>query len=109
MPATMPMIAAPAGETYPAAGVIVANPATEPVSNPRNFGFAPENHSTRNHDIPANDAARSVLRNALADTPSTRNSLPALKPYQPNHSSPVPSATSGMLCGPLSTTRRRPT
>ena len=42
----------------------------------------------------------SVLRNAGAVTASTRNSLPALKPYQPNHSRPVPSATSGMLCGP---------
>ena len=35
-------------------------------------------------------------------TASTRISLPALKPYQPNQSRPVPSATSGMLCGPRS-------
>ena len=27
------------GETYPDAGVIVASPATDPVSSPRNFGF----------------------------------------------------------------------
>jgi len=33
---------------------------------------------------------------------STLNSLPALKPYQPNHKRPVPSATSGMECGPRS-------
>ena len=50
--------------------------------------------------IAAKEAARSVLRKATAVTESTRNSLPALKPYQPNQSRPVPSATSGMLCGP---------
>ena len=42
-------------------------------------------------------------------TASTFDSLPALKPYQPNHSRPVPKATRGMLCGPRSTTLRRPT
>lgn len=58
----------------------------------------------------ANEAARSVFRNAMAVTESTRNSLSALKPYQPNQSNPVPSATSGMLCGVLlSGLRRRPT
>ncbi len=36
------------------------------------------------------------------------SSLPALKPYQPNHSSPVPSAIKGMLCG-VSTYFRLPT
>src|SRR5580765_169656 len=103
------MIAALVGETKPAAGVIVASPATDPVRSPRNFGLAPDIHSTRNHAKPANEAAMSVLRNAVAVTASTRNSLPALKPYQPNHNSPVPSATSGMLCGTLPCTLRRPT
>ena len=44
----------------------------------------------------------SVLRKATAVTESTFDSLPALKPYQPNQSRPVPRATSGMLCGPRS-------
>ena len=57
----------------------------------------------------ANDAAMSVLRNAEAVTGSTRSSEPALKPYQPNHSRPVPSAISGTLCGLFSITWRRPT
>ena len=57
----------------------------------------------------AKEAARSVFRKATAVTESTRNSLPALKPYQPNHRSPVPRATSGILCGPGSATRRLPT
>ena len=61
------------------------------------------------HAIAANDAERSVFRNATAVTESTRNSLPALKPYQPNQSRPVPRATSGMLWGPRSATLRLPT
>src|SRR5580765_5877942 len=103
------MITALVGDTKPAAGVIVASPATEPVSRPRDFGLRDVVHSTKNHHMPANAAARSVLRNAVAVVESTLNSLPALKPYQPNHSRPVPSATSGMLCGSGSETRSRPT
>src|SRR5436305_13601777 len=37
--------------------------------------------------------------NARAVVPSTPSSEPALKPNQPNHSSPAPSSTSGRLCG----------
>src|SRR6266436_59357 len=94
MPDTMPMITALVGETKPAAGVMVASPATEPVRSPRNLGLRLVSHSTKNQAAPANEAARSVLRNAVAVVESTRNSLPALNPYQPNHSSPVPSARS---------------
>ncbi len=109
MPAIIPIRHAVEGDTYPAAGVIVASPATAPVKSPRNLGFFPVNQSTASHATAANDAARSVLRNATAVTESTRNSLPALNPYHPNHKSPVPSATSGMLCSPLSSTFRLPT
>jgi hypothetical protein len=59
------------------------------------------NHSTTSHATAPKDAAMSVFRNATAVIESTRNSLPALKPYHPNQSRPVPSATSGMLCGPF--------
>ena len=103
------MMTAVVGETYPAAGVTVASPATAPVSNPRNLGFFSLNHATSNQATAANEAARSVLRNAVAVTESTRISLPALNPYHPNHSKPVPSATSGMLCGPRSAVCRFPT
>src|SRR6266446_5263382 len=92
------------GETKPAAGVMVARPATAPVRRPRNLGFLCVNQSMASHEIAANEAARSVLRNATAVTESTRNSLPALNPYQPNQSRPVPSATSGIECGPASAT-----
>src|ERR1039458_2218148 len=103
------MITAVVGETYPAAGVTVANPATAPVSKPRNFGFFSLNQATSIQATAAKEAATSVFRNAVAVTESTRISLPALKPYQPNHSNPVPKATSGMLCGPRSAVRRFPT
>ena len=59
--------------------------------------------------IAANDAATSVLRNASDVTVSTLSSLPALNPYHPNQSRPVPSATRGILCSPASVTRRFPT
>src|ERR1017187_2994594 len=98
----IPMITAVVGETYPAAGVIVASPATAPVSSPRNLGFFSFIHATTSHATAAHDGATSVFRNAVAVTESTRTSLPALNPYHPNHNSPVPRATSGMLCGPLS-------
>src|SRR2546421_9313288 len=105
----MPIRQAVAGETYPAAGVIVANPATAPVNKPKNFGFLVVIQSMQNHAIAAKLAARSVLRKATAVTESTRNSLPALKPYQPNQRRPVPKATRGIECGPASATLRRPT
>src|SRR5258706_12588388 len=97
------------GETYPAAGVMVARPATAPVRSPRNFGFLEINHSTAIQVTAANDAAMSVFRNALAVTASTRNSLPALNPYQPNQRGPVPRATRGMRWDPRSWTLRFPT
>src|SRR5205807_7979381 len=95
--------------TEPQAGVILARPATAPVSKPRNFGLFVVIQSMQSHAIAAKLAARSVFRNATAVTESTRNSLPALKPYHPNQSMPVPSATSGIECGPRSATLRRPT
>ena len=95
--------------TYPAAGVMAARPAIEPVRSPTNFGFFSNIHASTSHVIAANDAATSVLRNAFDVTGSTFNSLPALKPYQPNQRRPVPRATSGILWSPASGLRRLPT
>ena len=74
-----------------------------------NFGWRPRAHSTSSHVMAAKDAATSVFRNADAVTASTRSSEPALNPYHPNQSNPVPSAINGTLCGLLSITWRRPT
>src|SRR3954451_14717181 len=94
--------------TNPAADVIVANPATAPVSSPTKCGLRACRHSTNNQVVAANDAARSVFRNAVAVMSSTFSSLPALNPYHPNQSRPVPSAMNGILCG-ASTNLRFPT
>jgi len=61
------------------------------------LGFFSNIHAMTNQVIAAKDAAVSVLRKANAVTWSTLSSLPALNPYQPNQSRPVPRATRGML------------
>src|SRR5437899_10478690 len=86
-----------AGDTKPAAGVIVARPATAPVSKPRNFGFFETRQSTSNNAMAANEAAMSVLMNANAVVELTRKSEPALKPYKPKQRYSVHNTTSGML------------
>src|SRR5436190_2233347 len=103
------MMTADPGDTNPAAGVIVARPATAPVRSPTNLGFFSARHETKSQVTAAKDPAMSVLRNALAVIESTRNSDPALNPYHPNHKSPVPNATSGTLWARRSSTLRLPT
>ena len=88
---------------------MVASPATAPVNNPRNLGFFEFIQSINNQVIAAKEAAISVFKNEMAVTESTLNSLPALNPYHPNQSYPVPNATKGILCGPLSTDFLLPT
>src|SRR3984893_17265262 len=104
----MPMTTEAQIGTYPAAGVIVARPATAPVSRPTKCGFFAYHHSTNSHVVAAKDAAMSVFKKAVAVMSSTLTSLPALNPYQPNQSRPVPSAMNGMLCAE-STNLRLPT
>jgi hypothetical protein len=48
---------------------------------------------------PAMAAARVVVMKAPEATPSAATALPALKPYQPTHSMPVPIMVSTRLCG----------
>src|SRR5262245_39308225 len=96
-PASAPMQAAAHGRTYPAAGVTVASPATAPVSAPVIDGLFSRIHPTTSQVIMATDPAMSVLTKAVADTPLAASALPALKPNQPNHNRPVPSATKAML------------
>ena len=47
----------------------------------------------------ATAVAKVVVRNACEETPSAATALPALKPYQPTHSMPVPTIVSVRLCG----------
>ncbi len=87
------------GATKPAAGVMTTRPATRPVAAPTNVGLPTRKRSTASHDSSAAALAATVFSIARAATPSAANSLPALKPNQPNHSSVAPSTTKGTLWG----------
>src|SRR5215470_1833068 len=84
------MITAPLGATYPQAGVITTRPATAPEQNP---SMAHVNEATA--------VASVVVMNAFAAIPSAARALPALKPYHPTQSKPVPTMQSTMLCGAM--------
>src|SRR4051812_33877562 len=88
--ASTPMMTAPVGDTKPAPGVMTTSPATAPEQNPRTVGLPRVNHSMAGHTAEATAAASVVAVNALAAIPSAATALPALKPYQPTHSMPVP-------------------
>src|ERR1017187_9540309 len=93
------MTTAAGRDTNPAAGVIVASPATAPVRRPTNFGFLCMLHSITSQVMAAKEAATSVFKKAKPVTAFTSKALPALNPYQPNHNNPVPMAISGILFG----------
>src|SRR5215468_7704397 len=98
-PATRPRPTAPSGETYAHDGVIATRPATAPDDAPTMVGLPLRIHSTMIQPSNAAAVASCVLTNAIAVMRSAVSSEPALKPNQPNHSSPAPSATIGTLCG----------
>src|SRR5258706_1512949 len=95
----MPMITAPFGVTKPQAGVITTSPAKAPEQKPRMLGLPLNNHSAIGQTNEATAVASVVVVKALAATTSAATALPALNPYQPTQSIPVPMAQSTMLCG----------
>src|SRR5215467_12211272 len=98
-PATSPSPTAPSGEMYAHDGVMATRPATAPDDAPTIVGLPLRIHSTMIQPSNAAAVASCVLTNAIAVMRSAVSSEPALKPNQPNHSSPAPSATIGTLCG----------
>ena len=97
--------------TYPAAGVMVASPATAPVTAPRTLACPSVIRSTTSHTSMAAAAATWVLSSAWAATPFAWRPSPALNPNHPNQRMPAPTITNGTECGngALSgQTRRRP-
>src|SRR5947199_2620693 len=100
-PARMPMMTAPLEVTKPHAGVMTTNPATAPEQNPSTLGLPRRAYSSIAHVNEAIAVASVVLANAFAAIPSGASALPALKPYQPTHSKPVPTMQSTMLCGAM--------
>src|SRR5436190_24325352 len=101
MPAARPINMAPVASTYPHAGVITTSPPTAPEQNPSTLGLPRSAYSSIAHVNDATAVASVVLMNALAAIPSGARALPALNPYQPTQSKPVPTMQSTMLCGAM--------
>src|SRR3954471_25069372 len=96
-PASTPMITELVGVTKPAPGVMTTRPATAPEQKPRMVGLPRVTHSSSGQTAAATAVASVVVVNALAATPSEATALPALKPYQPTQSMPVPTMVSTRL------------
>src|SRR5215831_13835316 len=95
----MPMITAPVGVTNPQAGVITTKPATAPEQKPSTLGLPRTIHSAIGQTNEATAVARVVVVNALAAITSAPTALPALKPYHPTQSMPVPTMQRTILWG----------
>src|SRR4051812_15306283 len=98
-PARMPSGIASVGVMKPQAGVTTTRPATAPEQKPRTLGFLRTMYSSAAHVNEATAVASVVVVKALAATPSAATAEPALKPYQPTHSMPVPTMQRTRLCG----------
>src|SRR5688572_26007420 len=99
MPARTPMMTAEVAETKPAAGVMTTRPAKMPEQKPRTLGLPRVTHSIIAQTKPATAAASVVVVKALEAMASAPSAEPALKPYQPTQSMPVPTMQSTMECG----------
>src|SRR6185295_8198919 len=99
IPAATPITSAPLAVMNPHAGVTTTRPATAPEQNPSTLGLPRTNHSINGHRNDATAVAIVVVMNALAAIPSAATALPALNPYHPTHSMPVPIEHITMLCG----------
>src|SRR4051794_41372500 len=89
-PAAMPITRAPAGSTYPEAGVMATSPATAPEMIPRTLGLPWATHSALIQARPAAAAAICVTAIAIPAAPLDATAEPALKPNQPTHRSEAP-------------------
>src|SRR5689334_15293266 len=87
------------GPIKPAAGVTATRPTTIAVAQPTAVGL-PERMMSRNVQATSVPAGASiVVLKASAEMPLAASALPALKPNQPNQSTPAPSSVNGTLCG----------
>src|SRR5437764_5321521 len=98
-PAQTPMITEPVTSTNPQAGVMTTRPATAPEQKPRILGLPRNTYSAIAQTNEATAVAIVVVVKALAAITSAATALPALNPYQPTQSIPVPTIQSTMLCG----------
>src|SRR5262245_58061872 len=87
------------GPTNPAAGVIATRPTTIAVAQPTAVGLPDRMMSSTVQTTSVPIGASIVAVKASAAIPFAATALPALKPNQPNHSTPAPSSVNGTLCG----------
>src|ERR671915_1808498 len=87
------------GPMNPAAGVMATSPTTMAVAAPTAVGLPDLNPSRKVHTTNVAAGASIVVTKARPAIGLAATALPALKPNQPNHSSPAPSSTVGTLCG----------
>ena len=90
---------APTGLTAEHAGVMATRPATTPEAAPSEVAWPSRIFSVAHQASDAAAVATRVLIQATAATSPAPSAEPALKPNQPNHSSPAPIITSVRLCG----------
>ena len=83
----------------PHAGVTTTSPATAPEQKPSTLALPRVMYSRAAQAKEATPVARVVVVNALEATPSAATADPALKPYQPTQSIPVPIMQRTRLCG----------
>src|SRR5207247_512221 len=96
-PARIPSGTESVGVMNPHAGVTTTRPATAPEQKPSTLGFLRTMYSSAAHVNEATAVASVVVVNALAATTSAATAEPALKPYHPTQSMPVPIMQSTML------------
>src|SRR6185436_11024603 len=94
-----PSASALIGPMNPAAGVTATRPTTIAVAQPTAVGLPVRATSRSVHTTSVAAGASIVVVKARPAMPFAATALPALKPNQPNHSTPAPSRTNGMLCG----------
>src|SRR6188474_3650913 len=95
------MITAEVAVTKPQAGVITTSPATIPEQKPRTEALPRVSHSSMAQTKPPTAAASVVVVKALEAMASAPRAEPALKPYQPTQSIPVPTIQSTIECGAI--------
>src|SRR3954470_10138453 len=83
----------------PHAVVTTTRPATAPEQKPRTLALRRVRYSSAAHVNEATAVASVVVVNAFAAMPSAATAEPALNPYQPTQSIPVPTMQSTILCG----------
>src|SRR6478736_120698 len=98
-PAKKPITIAPVEFTKPQAGVMTTRPPTAPEQKPKTLGLPLVTASAIAQTNEPVAVASVVVRNAFAAMPSAATALPALNPYQPTQSIPVPTMQSTKLWG----------